>query len=125
MRTETVVIGEEYGKEYAGKYVFQELTWARRSRIIQKYTKYHPLTGQVISSDYIAIQAETIMASLKEQPPHQPISLEKLLSEDPEKGVPIALGELFSQIVNRLNSVSFEETAFLSAASDAKNQTKR
>ncbi|MEM2385623.1 MAG: hypothetical protein QXO67_01450, partial [Candidatus Bathyarchaeia archaeon] len=72
MRTETVVIGEEYGKEYAGKYVFQELTWARRSRIIQKYTKYHPLTGQVISSDYIAIQAETIMASLKEQPPHQP-----------------------------------------------------
>ncbi|MEM3580185.1 MAG: hypothetical protein QXH40_04935 [Candidatus Bathyarchaeia archaeon] len=124
MRTETVVIGEEYGKEYAGKYVFQELTWARRSRIIQKYTKYHPLTGQVISSDYIAIQAETIMASLKEQPPHKPISLEKLLSEDPEKGVPIALGELFSQIVNRLNSVSFEETAFLSAASDAKNQTK-
>ncbi|MEM3875148.1 MAG: hypothetical protein QXU45_08470 [Candidatus Bathyarchaeia archaeon] len=123
MRTETVTIGEEYGKEYAGKYVFQELTWAKRSRIIQKHTKYHPLTGHVVSSDYIAIQAETIMASLKEQPQHKPITLEKLLSEDPERGVPIALGELFSQIVNRLNNVGFEEAAFLSEPSEAKSQT--
>jgi hypothetical protein len=125
MRTETVVIGEEFGREYAGKYVFQELTWAKRSRIIQKHTKYHPLTGQVQSSDYIAIQAETIMASLKEQPPNKPITLEKLLSEEPERGVPIALGELFSQIVNRLNNVSLEESAFLSEPSDAKSQTQR
>ncbi|MEM2995782.1 MAG: hypothetical protein QXI91_07235 [Candidatus Bathyarchaeia archaeon] len=120
MRTETVVIGEEFGKEYAGKYVFQEISWAKRSRIIQKYTKYSPLTGQVVSSDYIAIQAETIMASLKEQPPNKPVTLEKLLNE--ENGVPIALGELFSQIVNRLNNVSLEETAFLSEPSDAKSQ---
>ncbi|MEM2971519.1 MAG: hypothetical protein QW270_03755 [Candidatus Bathyarchaeia archaeon] len=125
MRTETVIIGDEYGEEYKGKYVFQELTWAKRSRIIQKYTKYHPLTGQVISSDYIAIQAETIWASLKEQPPNQPISLEKLLSEDPEKGIPIGLGELFSQIVNRLNSVGLQEAAFLSDVSDVKSQTQR
>lgn len=124
MRTETVEVGSEYGEEYKGRYVFQELSWAKRSRIIQKHTKYHPLTGQVVSSDYIAIQAETIMASLKEQPAHKPISLEKLLSEDSEKGVPIGLGELFSQIVNRLNNVSAEETAFLSEPSDAASQTK-
>jgi len=122
MRTETVIIGEEFGKEYAGKYVFQEISWAKRSRIIQKYTKYHPITGQVVNSDYVAIQAETIMASLKEQPPHKPITLEKLLSE--EEGIPIGLGELFSQIVNRLNNVGFEDAAFLSKQSDAKNQTQ-
>ena len=122
MRKETVEIDERFGKEYAGKYVFQEITWAKRSRIIQKYTKYHPITGQVIASDYIAIQAETIMASLKEQPQHKPITLEKLLSE--EDGIPIGLGELFSQIVNRLNNVSLEETAFLSEPSDAKNLTQ-
>ena len=119
MRKETVEIDERFGKEYAGKYVFSEITWAKRSRIIQKYTKYHPLTGQVVSSDYIAIQAETIMASLKEQPQHKPITLEKLLNE--EDGIPIGLGELFSQIVNRLNNVSLEETAFLSEPSDAKS----
>ncbi|MEM3577574.1 MAG: hypothetical protein QXX51_03855 [Candidatus Bathyarchaeia archaeon] len=124
MRTETVKIGDEYGEEYRGKYVFSELTWAKRSRIIQKYTKYHPLTGQVVSSDYIAIQAETIMASLKEQPPNKPITLEKLLSEDSEHGIPIALGELFSQIVNHLNNVSLEEAAFLSEPSADKSQTK-
>jgi hypothetical protein len=112
MRTEIVEVRDEYGEEYKGKYVFQEISWAKRSRIIQKHTKYSQVTGQVVSSDYVAIQAETIMASLKEQPEHKPITLEKLLDE--ENGVPIGLGELFSRIANRLNSLSVEETRFLS-----------
>jgi hypothetical protein len=116
MRTETIEVDERYGKEYAGRYVFQEISWAKRSRTIQKHTKYSQMTGQVMSSDYVAIQAETIMASLKEQPEQKPITLEKLLNE--ENGVPIALGELFSQIANRLNSLSVEETRFLSEQSE-------
>ena len=117
MHTEKVEIGNEYGSEYAGKYVFQELTWAKRSRIIQKHTRYHTTTGQMFSSDFIAIQAETIWASLKEQPPNQPITLERLLAE--ENGVPIPLGELLSKIANNLCALTREETAFLSAPSDA------
>jgi hypothetical protein len=108
MKTETVRLDDRFGEEYAGKYVFQEISWAKRSRIIQKHTRYHPRTGQVVSSDYVAIQAETIWASLKEQPENKPITLEKLLSE--EQGVPIGLGELFSQVVNRLCGVTLEET---------------
>jgi hypothetical protein len=108
MRKETVEIDGRFGKEYCGKYVFQEISWAKRSRIIQKHTKYHPTTGQIISSDYVAIQAETIWASLKEQPESKPITLEKLLSE--EDGIPIGLGEFFSRVVNRLCGVTSEET---------------
>ena len=108
MKTETVRLDDRFGEEYAGKYVFQEISWAKRSRIIQKHTKYHPVSGLVVSSDYVAIQAETIWASLKEQPENKPITLEKLLSE--ENGVPIGLGELFSQVVNRLCGVTVEET---------------
>ena len=107
-KEERVDIDEDFGKEYAGKYVFQEITWAKRSRIIQKHTKYHPMTGNVVSSDYVAIQAETIWASLKEQPKSNPITLEKLLSE--EDGIPIRLGEHFSKVVNRLCGVTLEET---------------
>ena len=77
---------------------------------------------QVQSSDFIAIQAETIWASLKEQPPSQPITLEKLLGE--ENGVPVALGELFSSIVNSLCTLTREETAFLSAPSDDNDRTQ-
>ncbi|MCW3998751.1 MAG: hypothetical protein NWE93_00745 [Candidatus Bathyarchaeota archaeon] len=121
MRKQTITLGTEHGAEYAGTYIFGEITWAKRSRIIQKHTKYHPLSGQVQSSDFIAIQAETIWAALKEQPQSGPITLEKLLSE--ECGVPIALGELFSQVVNGLCALSREETAFLSDASAAKNPT--
>jgi hypothetical protein len=122
MRKEVLVLDESFGKEYAGRYVFQEITWAKRSRIIQKYTRYNTVSGHVVSSDFIAIQAETIWASLKEQPVHKPVSLEKLLSED--DGLPIALGELFSEIANKLNNVSLEESAFLSEPSEDKNQTR-
>ncbi|MFQ6073649.1 MAG: hypothetical protein ACE5KC_00375 [Candidatus Bathyarchaeia archaeon] len=123
MRRETIELDERFGREYAGRYVFQEITWAKRSRIIQKHTRYHPMTGQVMSSDYIAIQAETIWASLKEQPENKPVSLEKLLSE--ENGIPIGLGELFSQVVNKLCGVTVEETRFLSEPSGEESLTRQ
>ena len=107
MRTEVLQLDTRYGEHYAGRYVFSEITWMKRSRIITKYTKYHPVTGQVISSDLPAIQAETIWASLKEQPPHKPITLERLMSE--EDGIPVELGELFSRTVNRLCGLTPEE----------------
>ena len=123
MRTEAIDVGERFGEEYAGTYVFQEISWARRSRIIQKYTKYHPISGQIIKSDFVAIQAETVWASLKEQPENKPITLEKLLSE--EDGISIGLGELFSQIVNKFNNVGLEETRFLSEQSEDRNQVQQ
>ena len=74
MKTEVLELDERFGEKYAGCYVFGEISWAKRSRIIQKHTKYHPVTGQVVSSDYVAIQAETIWASLKEQPANKPVA---------------------------------------------------
>jgi len=119
MRTETIEIDERLGKEYAGRYVFQEITWAKRSRVIQKHTKYHHVTGQLLSSDFVAIQAETIWASLREQPTSKPISLEKLLGED--QGIPIELGELFSRIANKLCGITVDEQRFLSEPSEGKS----
>jgi hypothetical protein len=119
LRMETVEVDGRFGEEYVGRYVFGEISWAKRNRIIQKHTRYHPVTGQVVQSDYVAIQAETIWASLREQPQNKPVSLDKLLSD--EDGVPIELGELFSQAANRLCSVTVEETRFLSGQSDEAN----
>ena len=111
MRKEVLELDARFGKEFAGKYVFQEISWAKRSRIIQKHTKYHPVSGQVLSSDFIAIQAETIWASLKRQPPNKPITFERLLSED--DGVPIGLGEWLSEVVSKLNGLTREDLRFL------------
>jgi hypothetical protein len=108
---EAFELDERFGKEYAGKYVFKEITWAKRNRIIQKHTKYSRVSGEVESSDFIAIQAETIMASLHVQPDTKPLTLQKLLDE--EDGVPIELGELLSKIVNRLNGIDREDLRFL------------
>jgi len=122
MRKEVLEMDERFGKEYEGRYVFQEISWAKRSRIIQKYTKYHPASGHVVSSDFIAIQAETIWASLKEQPPNKPITLEKLLSED--DGVPIELGEVFSRVVNGLNGMADEDLRFLLERLEEESRTQ-
>jgi len=122
MRKEEIELDNRFGEQYAGRYVFQEITWAKRSRIIQKHTKYHSVTGQVVSSDFVAIQAETIWASLKEQPANKPITLEKLLGE--EDGIPIELGELFSKIANKLCGITPEEQRFLSEPSDEANLTQ-
>jgi hypothetical protein len=111
VQTEEIEIDERFGKEYAGKYVFQEITWAKRNRIIQRHTKYSDMTGKVVKSDFVAIQAETVWASLKQQPEHKPISLEKLLSE--EDGIPIELGELFSKVSNKLNGMTNADLRFL------------
>jgi len=107
MRKETIEFDDRFGKEYKGKYVFQEISWAKRSRIIQKHTKYHPITGNVLRSDYVAIQAETVITSLKEQPKSNPITLEKLLSD--ENGIPVGLGELLSKAANRVCGLTREE----------------
>jgi len=120
MRKEEIDLDNRFGDQYAGHYVFQEITWAKRSHIIQKHTKYHPISGQVISSDFVAIQAETIYASLKEQPSNKPITLEKLLNED--EGIPIELGELLSKIVNRLNGMTHEDLRFLLEQLDEENR---
>ena len=122
MRRETVGMDERFGKHYSGTYVFQEITWARRNRIIQRHTKYHPITGQVVKSDYVAIQGETIWASLGEQPEPKPITLEKLLSED--DGIPVGLGELFSKVVNKLSSVTHQDLRFLLEQLDEESRTQ-
>jgi hypothetical protein len=122
MRTEVLELDNRYGKEYAGVYLFQEITWARRSRIIQRHTKYHPVTGQMVSSDFIAIQAETIIASLREQPTNKPVTLEKLLGE--EDGIPIELGELFSRVANKMCGITPDEQRFLSEPSEEENHTQ-
>jgi len=108
MRKEIIEIDERFGEEFAGRYVFEEISWAKRSRIIQRHTRYNPLTGEVMTADYVAIQAETIWACLKKQPPNKPITLQRLLSEG-DDGIPVELGEIFSRTVNRLCGLSAEE----------------
>ena len=121
MKQETLEIDNRFGEVYQGKYVFKEITWAKRNRIIQKHTKYNKLSGDVESSDFIAIQAETIMASMHGQPQTHPITLEKLLGE--EDGIPIELGELFSKVVNKLNGMSREDLRFLLEQLDEESRT--
>ena len=123
MNSETLVLDSKFGEEYAGTYLFKEITWAKRNRIIQKHTKYNNVTGDVISSDFVAIQAETIIAALHGQPEKHPLTLEKLLADDPEQGLPYDLGELIAKTANRVCGLDKEETRFLSKPSDAANPT--
>jgi hypothetical protein len=122
MREQKLEVGEEYGDEFKGTYIFKEMFWAKKNRIIQKYTQYSGVTGEVVKSDYIAIQAESIMGSLHCQPANKPISLERLLSET--EGIPGELGERFARIVESLNSVGKADLRFLLAQLSEKDRTE-
>ena len=121
MKTEKLEVDGRFGEEYKGTYTFAEITWAKRNRIIQKHTKYNKLSGDVENSDFIPIQAETIIASMHGQPATKPITLEKILSE--ENGIPIELGEVFSKVVNKLNGMSREDLRFLLEQLDEESRT--
>jgi hypothetical protein len=122
MKTQKIELDGRFGEEYKGEYTFAEITWAKRNRIIQNHTKYSRLSGEVESSDFIAIQAETIIASMHSQPACKPLTLEKLLNE--ENGVPIELGEIFSKTVNSLNAVGHEDLRFLLEQLDGESRIR-
>lgn len=92
-KTEEFDVDDSYGEEYRGHYVARQIPWALRKEIIEKYTQYNHMTGQVLSINHTAIQAEFVLASLK-QPSGKPITLEKLLSRDIETCVPPELADL-------------------------------
>jgi hypothetical protein len=123
MKSEVLELDGRFGDEYQGKYLFKEITWAKRNRIIQKHTKYNNLTGDVVSSDFVAIQAETIMAALHGQPESRPVTLEQLLTDDSDQGVPYDFGELIAQVANRVCGLDKAETRFLYNASGGENLT--
>jgi hypothetical protein len=106
-------VDESYGQEYRGHYVARQLPWAVRKEIIEKYTQYNHQTGQVLNINHTAIQAEFVLASLK-QPGKglgtaNPITLEKLLSRDIDTCVPPELAELLEKKVNSVINLSVEE----------------
>jgi len=102
-------VDDQFGPEYKGHYVVKRYTWATRNRIIEKYTQINPATGKVISTDKTAVRAELILVSLTQQPPSNPVSLQKILSTDIEQAVPSELVDLLEKHVNNLNKVSPEE----------------
>jgi hypothetical protein len=120
LKTETLEIDQSFGQEYQGKYLFKEISWAKRNHIIQNHTTYNKLSGEVENSNLLAIQAETIIASLQSQPPNKPVTLQKLLDEN--EGVPIELGELLSKVTNKLNSVGTSDLRFLLEQLDEKSR---
>ncbi len=122
MKELKIEVGDEFGEEFKGTYTFKEMFWAKKNRIIQRHTQYSGVTGEVVKSDYIAIQAESIMGSLHGQPASKPISLERLLSED--NGIPSELGERFARIVESLNSVGKADVRFLLTQLSEKDRTE-
>lgn len=111
MRKISVEVDDKYGSEYRGKYVLRELSWAKKSRIAENYMKINTQTGEVLKSDYVAIQAEILYAAIVAQPENKPITIAKLLDE--ENGVPDGLFKFFQKASNSINGVDPEEARFL------------
>lgn len=111
MHSKTLDIDDSFGEEFQGRYVFAEITIGTKNRITQRYTHYNRVTGIVEEADYAAIQAEILIASLKEQPKNKPLSVARWLSET--EGIPARLADLLWGTCQQLNSLDASEIRFL------------
>ena len=89
MKDIVLKVDDSFGPAYKGEYVFSGITWGKYAQIMKKHT----VTNQaVVYTDDAKMNAELVLATLKSQPETKPVTMESLMSEDPEKGIPPMLG---------------------------------
>lgn len=106
MQIERHIDKEYFGKEYEGKYIFHSISWAKSNEITSNCTATNPLTRQTIVN-LKKLQALTLDAVMIERP--KAITLDVLMSEDADKGLPLALGELLMSMADIVNGYSQSE----------------
>lgn len=104
-KLEIVLKEEDFGKQYAGKYVFVGISWGASNRITGECTKVNPLTKTSIV-DIKQLQARMLIATLVEKP--RIITLAHLLDES-VNGLPPALGEILMSATDKVNGYSMKE----------------
>jgi len=101
----TIKIGDQFGKKYAGKYVFKSISWGKTNRLTEDCTSYdrqgRPKTNLKMLS------AKLLLATLRECP--QVITYSHLMDES-DNGIPSGLGQLLSKHADQVNSDTPEET---------------
>lgn len=95
-------VGEEFGKEYKGKYRYRTISWGQHNKISGECTSLNPVTRQTIVN-FKRLQARLLMASLIEYP--KKISLALLLDET-SNGLPIGLGNRMMRLADQVNGFS-------------------
>jgi hypothetical protein len=102
-RKEIELKPEDFGREYAGKYVFETLSYGTSNKISSDCTSIEPTTRKT-NIDLRELNARMLDAVLVERP--NSITLETLRSKD---GIPAALGEFLSEIADLVNGYSPED----------------
>lgn len=96
---------ESFGKKFAGKYIFESISWGRSNRITGECTKVHPVT-RVSSIDMKKLQAMMLDATMIKRP--KAVTYEVLVSENTDQGLPPSLGEILMAMADKVNGYGKE-----------------
>ena len=102
-KKEIILKEEDFGSEFAGKYVFESIAWGTANQISSDCTKIDPI-GRRSSIDLKELQARMLDVTLVERP--KSITLDRLTAKD---GIPVALGEFLISIADQINGYSEED----------------
>ena len=103
MKKEIQLKSEDFGSEYAGKYVFETLAWGALNQITSDSTKLDPVSRKG-SVDIKQLNAKILDATMTVRPPT--ITFDTLISSE---GIPAPLGEFLMTIADEVNGGSKEE----------------
>jgi len=98
-------VGDEYGKQYKGEYVYKSISWGKQNAITERCTVFLSSGGSRINLK--RLQAMLVLATLRNCP--KVITLSHLVDES-DNGIPSGLGSRIMKLVDKVNSIQPEET---------------
>jgi len=102
MLEKRIKLGNQFGSEYEGEYLFLTIGWAMYNRLSAECTKVIPEL-QIADVNLKELNAKIMMATLIKKP--KIITLAHLVDES-EKGLPPALGEILMAATDYVNGYS-------------------
>jgi len=97
-------VGDEYGKQYKGEYVYKSISWGKQNSITERCTVFLSSGGSKINLK--RLQAMLVLATLRQSP--KVITLSHLMDES-DNGLPVGLGSRIMKLVDQVNGLQSEE----------------
>jgi len=116
MKTERLEVDGRFGAEYGGIYEFRQVTQGEYETVLLAFLDAF---GKIARKDLLKVNRKMMWIALTQQPPQNPLTLERVQNGD----IPHGLSTKLQEIYDKANGINPEDQRFLSSQSEEENQT--
>ena len=116
MKTERLEVDGRFGPGYEGIYEFRQVTQGEYENVLLAFLDAF---GKIARKDLLKVNRKMMWIALTQQPPQNPLTLERVQNGD----IPHGLSTKLQEIYDKANGINPEDQRFLSSQSEEENQT--